>query len=99
MEATQVGVQAVTRDGRPGQPSYLLEIDPETCIGCGRCFKVCGNSVMNMKGITEDGELVGLDSDDEIERKIMTVADPGACVGCAACSRVCPKGCQTHGSA
>jgi Nif-specific ferredoxin III len=91
MEATQVGVQAVTRDGRPWQPSYLLEIDPETCIGCGRCFKVCGNSVMNMKGITEDGELVGLDSDDEIERKIMTVADPGACVGCAACSRVCPK--------
>jgi Nif-specific ferredoxin III len=99
MEATQIGVQAVTRDGRPWHPSYLLEIDPETCIGCGRCFKVCGNSVMDMKGITEDGELVCLDADDEIERKIMTVADPGACVGCAACSRVCPKGCQTHGSA
>jgi Nif-specific ferredoxin III len=99
MEATQVGVQAVTRDGRTWQPAYLLEIDPETCIGCGRCFKVCGNSVMDMKGITEDGDLVGLDADDEIERKIMTVTDPGACVGCAACSRVCPKGCQTHGSA
>jgi Nif-specific ferredoxin III len=54
---------------------------------------------MDLKGVTEDGELVDLDSDDEIERKIMTVADPGACIGCAACSRVCPKGCQTHGSA
>ena len=85
--------------GKLWTPKFIRQINEEKCIGCGRCFKVCGNSVMNMKGITEDGELVGLDSDDEIERKIMTVADPGACVGCAACSRVCPKGCQTHGSA
>jgi Nif-specific ferredoxin III len=99
MEATQVEVQSVTRDGRPWQPSYLLGIDPETCIGCGRCFKVCGCSVMDLKGITEDGEIVDLDGDDEILRKIMTVADPGACIGCGACSRVCGKGCQTHGLA
>lgn len=99
MIATQIEVHSVSRDGRPWQPSYLLQIDPNTCIGCGRCFKACGRSVMDMKGITEDGQLVGLDDDDEIERKIMTVVDPGACIGCAACSRVCPKGCQTHGLA
>jgi len=99
MEATQVEAQFVSRDGRPWQPSYLLGIDPETCIGCGRCFKVCGRSVMDLKGVTEDGEIVDLDGDDEILRKIMTVADPGACIGCGACSRVCGKGCQTHGSA
>jgi len=99
MEATQIEVQSVTRGGRPWQPSYLLGIDPETCIGCGRCFKVCGRSVMDLKGITEDGEIVDLDGDDEILRKVMTVADPGACIGCAACARVCGKGCQTHGSA
>jgi Nif-specific ferredoxin III len=99
MGATEVGATSVTRDGRAWQPSYLLEIDPETCIGCGRCFKVCGQSVMDLKGINEDGELVDLDSDDEIERKVMTVADAGACIGCGACARVCAKGCQTHGTA
>ncbi len=97
MRSEQLQAQAVTRDGRPWQPSYLLDIDPETCIGCGRCFKVCGNSVMSLMGITEDGNLVDLDDDEEILRKIMTVADPGACIGCAACSRVCPKNCQKHG--
>jgi|ERR1035438_5997558 Nif-specific ferredoxin III len=98
MEAMEIDVQSVSRDRRAWQPSYLLEIDPKICIGCGRCFKVCGRSVMDLKGIREGGEIVSLD-DDEIERKIMTVSDQGACIGCAACARVCPKGCQTHGPA
>lgn len=97
MEATQTEVGAFTRDGRAWKPSYLLAIDPETCIGCGRCFKVCGRDVMTLQGLTEDGELVGLDDDEEILRKVMTVTDPGACIGCCACSRVCGKNCQTHG--
>jgi Nif-specific ferredoxin III len=97
MEATQMDVQGFTRDGRRWKPSYLLTIDPETCIGCGRCFKVCGREVMTLQGMTDDGELVGLDDDEEILRKVMSVTDPGACIGCAACSRVCGKSCQTHG--
>ena len=90
----------VTRDGRAWEPSFLLAIDPETCIGCGRCFKVCGRGVMDLKGLDEDGNLVALDDDDaEFERKIMVLADAGNCIGCAACQRACPKGCQTHGPA
>jgi Nif-specific ferredoxin III len=54
---------------------------------------------MSLQGITEDGDVVSLDDDDEIERKVMFVKDPGACIGSAACSRVCPKNCQTHGPA
>lgn len=99
MEAAQTDLLAVTRGGQPWQPSYLLAIDPEKCIGCGRCFKVCGQGVMTLKGLTEDGDLVGLEDDDEVERKIMTVTHPDACIGCSACSRVCPKDCQTHGTA
>jgi Nif-specific ferredoxin III len=98
MEATQSAVQSYTRDGRVWNPSYLQSIDPDTCIGCGRCFKVCGRSVMTLQGFTEDGDLVSLDDDEEILRKVMTVTDPGACIGCGACSRVCGKNCQTHGS-
>jgi Nif-specific ferredoxin III len=97
METIQNAVKAVTRDGREWHPSYLLEIDPENCIGCGRCFKVCGRDVMTLQGITEDGDLVGLDDDEEILRKVMTVTDPGACIGCGACARVCGKKSQKHG--
>lgn len=91
-----------TRDGRDWQPEYLLSIDPKKCIGCGRCFKVCGRNVMTLKGISEEGELVDLeddDDDDEIEKKVMVMNDEGACIGCGACSRVCPTNCQTHAAA
>ncbi|WP_271600041.1 ferredoxin III, nif-specific [Bradyrhizobium sp. CCBAU 45384] len=84
-----------TRDGRDWTPQYLTSIDAKKCIGCGRCFKVCGRDVMTLKGISEDGELVDLD-DDEIEKKIMVLNDQGACIGCAACARVCPADCQSH---
>lgn len=87
-----------TRDGRAWQPEYLLAIDPKKCIGCGRCFKVCGRNVMTLKGINEDDELIDLDDDDdhEVEKKIMVMNDEGACIGCGACARVCPTNCQTH---
>ncbi|MGO9438902.1 MAG: ferredoxin III, nif-specific [Terracidiphilus sp.] len=98
--ATQAELPTLTRGGSAWSPSYLLDINQETCIGCGRCFKVCGRNVMMLKGLTEDGELVEIDDEsEEFERKVMLVTDPGACIGCAACSRVCPKACQTHGPA
>jgi Nif-specific ferredoxin III len=90
---------ATARDGRDWKPDYLLAIDAEKCIGCGRCYKVCGREVMTLKGINEDGDVVELDDDedDEVEKKVMVMADTGACIGCGACARVCPANCQTHG--
>ncbi|KWV58149.1 ferredoxin [Bradyrhizobium macuxiense] len=89
-----------TRGGRDWTPDYLSAIDTKKCIGCGRCFKVCGRDVMTLKGINEEGELVDLDDDDdEVEKKIMVMNDQGACIGCGACARVCPTNCQTHVSA
>lgn len=86
-----------TRDGRGWRPDYLVAIDAGKCIGCGRCYKVCGREVMTLKGLNDEGELVGLDDDDEeFEKKVMVMADAGACIGCGACARVCPTNCQTH---
>ena len=89
-----------TRDGRDWKPDYLVSIDAQKCIGCGRCYKVCGREVLTLKGINEDGEMVDLDDDDdEVEKKVMVMNDDGACVGCGACARVCPTNCQTHAPA
>ncbi len=87
-----------TRDGRPWQPEFLVAINPAKCIGCGRCYKVCGREVMTLKGLTEEGDLVSLDDDEdeEFDKKVMVMNDDGACIGCGACARVCPTNCQTH---
>ncbi|WP_424361955.1 ferredoxin III, nif-specific [Methylocystis parvus] len=92
-----------TRDGSPYTPLYLTDINAETCIGCGRCFKVCPQGVMALYGVNDEGEILGIVTDDDeddfdgdLNRKIMKVEHAGACIGCNACARVCPKNCQTH---
>jgi Nif-specific ferredoxin III len=81
-------------------PQFIDAIDEEKCIGCGRCFKVCLQGVLRLRGVDEDGALVDEDDDDaEYERKVMTVAAPQACIGCRACSTVCSRRCLSHAPA
>lgn len=91
-------ITLTTRDGRSWTPRYLEAISAEACIGCGRCYKVCGHNVMKLMGLNEDGDLLDPedDEDEELVRKVMTIADQGACVGCGACARVCGSKAQTH---
>ncbi|HUX90365.1 MAG TPA: ferredoxin III, nif-specific [Gallionellaceae bacterium] len=87
-------------DGRSWTPKFVNNIDQEKCIGCGRCFKVCGREVLQLVGIDEGGEIIrlepGEDDDDEYEKKVMTIANDKNCVGCEACAKICPKKCYTH---
>lgn len=64
-------------------PTFIDSIDPEKCIGCGRCYKVCSRSVL----APEDLE----DEESESIRMVMTVANDTKCVGCAACAVTCSK--------
>ena len=42
---------ALTRGGTPWDPQFVTAINQKTCIGCGRCFKVCGRNVLQLVGI------------------------------------------------
>jgi Nif-specific ferredoxin III len=91
--------------GRLWTPQFAESINEEKCIGCGRCFKVCGRDVLHLVGLTEDGDRIEVstdpddDDDEEYDRKVMTIANPENCVGCEACMKICPKDCYTHSPA
>lgn len=86
---------SVRKSGKTWEPKFVESLNQETCLGCGRCFKVCGFNVLGLIALNEDGEVVDED-EDEIERKVMNINNAENCVGCQACARICPKNCYTH---
>lgn len=88
----------LTFGGKAWVPQFVQAINQATCLGCGRCFKVCGRDVLHLQALNEEGEIVNEEDGDEVERKVMSIANPDNCVGCQACSRICPKSCYTHAS-
>ncbi len=88
--------------GKTWEPHFVQNINEDTCIGCGRCFKVCPRGVLELVGLNEDGDRVSIDDEDEdeeYEKKVMTIAHQELCIGCTACSKICPKKCYTHAPA
>lgn len=84
---------AMRKNGEEYTPSYIEVIKAEECIGCGRCYKVCGQGVFNL---IERADLDIEEDDYEDEgAMVMMVENDGGCIGCAACSRVCPRGCHS----
>ena len=86
--------------GETWTPTFVKELNEATCIGCGRCFRVCPRGVLELVGLNEDGERISLDpdgdEDEEYEKKVMTIAHKEMCIGCTACAKICPKKCYTH---
>lgn len=89
-----MAVKGVTRSGADWAPEFVTAIDHDKCIGCGRCFKVCGRSVLELieKPFEDEDDEFG----DDMGNKVMSIRDAGDCIGCKACARTCTKKCYTH---
>jgi len=81
-------IKGLTAGGREWAPSFLVSIDHERCIGCGRCFKACGRAVLGLVEKPFDGDD---EYGDDMGNKVMSVIDKDDCIGCGACGRACTK--------
>jgi Nif-specific ferredoxin III len=84
---------ALTRGGTAWEPAFVTDLNQKTCIGCGRCYKVCPRDVFELVERDEDELDEGLDDD---QMSVMSIKNEADCIGCGACGRVCPKGCHSH---
>lgn len=80
--------KGVTRGGKEWTPLFIMDINHEVCIGCGRCFKACGRDVLGLieKPFEGDDEY-----GDDMGNKVMSVVNRDDCIGCGACGRACTK--------
>ncbi|WP_027715368.1 ferredoxin III, nif-specific [Desulfuromonas sp. TF] len=74
-----------TKAGGDWIPTFVEAIDPEKCLGCGRCYKACSRKVLGPEDL--------VDEETDSTRMIMTIANDGNCIGCAGCGVTCPKKC------
>jgi len=86
-------ITGITRGGTPYTPTFVTALNQSTCIGCGRCYKVCPRNVFELIERSEDDESYDEDEDNSM---VMSLANEMDCIGCGSCGRVCPKQCQTH---
>ena len=43
-----MAIVGYTRGGKTWIPKFIESIDVDKCIGCGRCYKVCGMDVLEL---------------------------------------------------
>jgi Nif-specific ferredoxin III len=102
-------ITGVTRGGEAYTPKFVMELNQGTCIGCGRCYKVCPRDVFELID-RDDADLEEVDEyeddDDDYDddddgfsddtAMVMNLKNPMDCIGCESCARICPKKCFTH---
>lgn len=98
-------ITGITRGGAVWTPAFITKINQKTCIGCGRCYKVCPRDVFELVERDEldleedDDDDSDSDFEDDDNTMVMNLKDQLDCIGCQACSKVCPKKCMTHAPA
>lgn len=81
-----------TKAGNQWEPQFIEALDSDSCIGCGRCYKVCSRDVFDLveNDEADDDDLYG----DEVMMS-MIIKDSSDCIGCEACAKVCAKNCHS----
>ena len=90
-------ITGLTRGGDEWTPQFVTALVQVKCIGCGRCYKVCPRTVLDLVERELDAEDDGDNEDDNM--MVTALANAMDCIGCGACGRVCPKGCYTYAPA
>lgn len=91
-------ITGLTRGGAIWIPSFLVSLNHKTCIGCGRCYKVCSRDVLELverADLEEDDDDDGDGFSDDVAM-VMSLKNAADCIGCESCARVCPKKTMTH---
>lgn len=90
-------ITGITRGGEAWEPQFVVALNQATCIGCGRCYKVCPRNVFELVDRSDlDLEEIEMEDEDDDNMMVMTIANALDCIGCQACSKVCPKKCHSH---
>ncbi|OUD12625.1 ferredoxin III, nif-specific [Thioflexithrix psekupsensis] len=90
-------ITGMTRGGAVWEPQFVVALNQATCIGCGRCYKVCPRNVFELVDRADlDLEEIEMEDEDDDNMMVMTIANALDCIGCQACSKVCPKKCHSH---
>ncbi|ADY57107.1 ferredoxin III, nif-specific [Syntrophobotulus glycolicus DSM 8271] len=74
--------QGLTYGGSSWTPEFVQAIDPDKCIGCGRCVKVCSHGTLGFGN---------LDDDEDADRMQANISNKDNCIGCMACGKTCVK--------
>ncbi len=85
-----------TRGGKEWAPEFIVSIDIDKCIGCGRCYKTCGRNVLSLVEKPFDGDD---EFGDDMGNKVMSIINREDCIGCGACGRACAKKCHSYAPA
>ena len=94
-------ITGLTRDGTEWIPAFIMGLNQNDCIGCGRCFKVCPRDVFELvdrevvEGLECDGDEDYDDFSDDTSM-VMSLKNIMDCIGCEACYRMCTRKCMSH---